>query len=68
MKQEVLTFTLNKEDYLTYQLFVASHSENIRKQRKRLRIFVPILWIITGLVLSYRHHDYKEIVVFIVMS
>jgi len=41
-----LQFKLEKDDFLTYQLFAASKSEQIRKRRRRTRIMLILTWIL----------------------
>lgn len=43
-----LEYSLNKDDYLTYQLFHASRSETITKKRRRNWLLVPISYLILG--------------------
>ena len=45
-----MTFELkiDENDYLTYQLFVASKSESVKKKRKRNKIIMPILYLVLG--------------------
>ena len=46
-----IEYTLEKIDFLKYQLFAASKSERIIKSRKKSRIRVPIIYFILGLFL-----------------
>jgi len=45
-----MTFELkiDENDYLTYQLFVASKSATIQRKRKRNKIIVPIFYLVLG--------------------
>ncbi|MCX6182347.1 MAG: YcxB family protein [Bacteroidetes bacterium] len=49
----VLQFELEEGDYLTYQLFIASRSESIKKKRKKSRITVPIIYLGFAIFLFY---------------
>ncbi len=46
-----IEYTLEKIDFLKYQLFAASKSERIIKSRKNSRIRLPIVYLILGLLL-----------------
>jgi hypothetical protein len=46
-----IEYTLNKVDFLEYQLFAASKSDRIIKSRKNSRIRLPIVYFILGLLL-----------------
>ena len=46
-----IEYTLDRVDFLEYQLFAASKSELIIKSRKRSRIRLPITYLILGLIL-----------------
>ena len=41
-------FKIDENDYLTYQLFVASKSESVKKKRSRNKIIMPILYLVLG--------------------
>ncbi len=45
-----MTFELkiDENDYLTYQLFVASQSKTIKRKRSRNKIIMPILYLVLG--------------------
>lgn len=40
-----LKYALEKEDYVMFQLLVASTSDRIKKKRKRSRIIIPIIYL-----------------------
>jgi hypothetical protein len=44
-------FTLEKEDFLTFQLYTASKSETVIKTRNKYRIRVPIAYAILSIIL-----------------
>ena len=46
-----IEYTLEKIDFLNYQLYAASQSERITKSRKKSRIRLPIIYFILGLLL-----------------
>lgn len=52
-----MTFELkiDENDYLTYQLFVASQSKSIQRKRKRGKIIVPILYLLIGIYAYYNN-------------
>jgi hypothetical protein len=64
----IVKSSLTKEDYLTHQLFIASHSKKTQNSRMRLRVFVPIAWLILGSWLSYRDGNLVRITVFSIFS
>jgi hypothetical protein len=53
-----MTFELkiDENDYLTYQLFVASKSESIKKKRNRNKIIMPILYLALGAFVFYQNN------------
>lgn len=46
-----IEFKLSKVDFVEYQLFAASNSENINKSRRNSRIRLPIVYFFLGLLL-----------------
>jgi hypothetical protein len=46
-----IEYTIDRIDFLNYQLFAASKSERVIKSRKRSRILVPIVYLFLGLCL-----------------
>jgi hypothetical protein len=52
-KNMKIEFTLDKEDFLTYQLFTASNSKTVKMRRMRSWLIIPVLYIITGILLYY---------------
>ena len=46
-----IEYKLNKANFVEYQLYAASNSENIIKSRKNSRIRLPIVYFILGLLL-----------------
>jgi len=53
-----MTFELkiDENDYLTYQLFVASKSESVKKKRSRNKIIVPIVYIVLAVYGFYQNN------------
>jgi hypothetical protein len=53
-----MTFELkiDENDYLTYQHFVASKSESVKKKRKRNKIIMPILYFVLGATGFYQNN------------
>lgn len=49
----IITYTLNENDLLIHQLFIASKSERIQKKRKRSRVIIPLLYGVFGLGFFY---------------
>jgi hypothetical protein len=45
-----LDYKIDENDFLIYQLFIASKSDRIKKKRQRNRIVVPLIYIAFGLV------------------
>lgn len=48
-----LTFTLNKEDFLTFQLFTASKSPSLQKARRMNLWVVPIMYLVVALIFYF---------------
>jgi hypothetical protein len=53
-----MTFELkiDENDYLIYQLFVASKSESVKKKRSRNKIIVPIVYIVLAVYGFYQNN------------
>lgn len=49
-----VSYTINESDYLTHQLYNASHSERINKKRQRSRIFVLVIYLILAAFFYYK--------------
>jgi hypothetical protein len=62
-----LKYALDKEDYVAFQLFVASTSERIKKKRKRSRMIIAIMYMIIG-ILTWFTGDKIIGVVFLTLS
>jgi c-di-AMP phosphodiesterase-like protein len=56
---------LESEDYLNYQLFVASKSKNIKKKRRFIRILWPVLHLI--IALSFFYWDQTAIAIYLLI-
>jgi hypothetical protein len=48
---------IDENDYLTYQLFVASKSATIQRKRKRNKIIMPILYLMLGASGFYQNNQ-----------
>ncbi|MFZ9847122.1 MAG: YcxB family protein [Flavobacteriales bacterium] len=46
-----VTFKITQQNYLTFQLYLASKSQSISKKRKRTRLVVPILYSVFAISL-----------------
>ena len=46
-----IEFSLDADDYLAHQLFVASNSNRIRKKRTINKILVPAMYVVFGIIL-----------------
>lgn len=63
-----VTYTLTTEDYLEHQLFAASNSPQIKKQRFKAKIAIPVLYILIGLFLSGMKKDFLPVIIFAGLS
>lgn len=61
-----IVFNLDENDYLTYQLFVASKSEVIRKRRQRTKVMIPIAYAILACYLYVTDNFAMAIIFFVV--
>jgi hypothetical protein len=46
-----IEYTLEKVDFLKYQLYAASKSASIIKSRKKSRLLLPIVYFVLGVLL-----------------
>ncbi len=46
----IFEYSLNKEDFVQYQLFIASYSELIKKRRKRNLVMVPVAYVLFAVI------------------
>lgn len=63
-----IEYTLGKSDFLTYQLYAASTSKNIKKNRRNARLIPPVFFILVGIYLLYRDNSPIGILMFVVLS
>lgn len=56
-----ITYKISEENYLTFQLYLASKSQNIIKRRKRTRLVVPAVYSIFAISLIYLESTYAAI-------
>lgn len=48
-----IEYTLDKNDFLEYQLFAASQSDRIKRKRRRNRLLVPVVYFFLGIWFLY---------------
>lgn len=63
----LLTYTVSDSDYLNYQLYVASKSPQIAKKRRRVRVLVPVAYVIMALY-GYFKENYTMAITFAVVA
>lgn len=63
-----IEYSLDKSDFLTYQLYAATKSKNIKKNRRNARLIPPVFFIIVGIYLSFRDNSPIGLVIFFVLS
>ncbi len=51
----LLTYTLSKEDFLTHQLYIASRSKNIQRNRTKGRLILPAIYAIISGMFYYKN-------------
>lgn len=61
-------YSLDQQDYLDYQLFYASQSPLVIRKRKRMRLLVPITYIILALILWFTKTDYILLTSFLLIA
>ena len=49
----LLNYPLREEDFLTYQLYIASQSDRIRKRRIKDKLVLPIIYAVLGGIFLY---------------
>lgn len=62
-----IEFTLEKEDFLTFQLYSATKSETVKKNRNKNRIRVPIVYAILSIIL-YIYADILFAAIFLIIG
>lgn len=63
-----IEYSLDKSDFLTYQLYAASKSKNIKKNRRNAKLIPPVFFILVGTYLSYRDNSPIGLIMFVVLS
>lgn len=63
-----MKYVLQKEDYLTYQLFAASKSKYVRTKRKKNRIFGTLFYLVAGLIMYIMKNDIISFIIFSITS
>lgn len=52
----IFSYSLELEDFLTFQLFTASKSERVKRKRKGSRVFVPLVYIMFAVLFAIQHN------------
>ncbi|KAA5540595.1 YcxB family protein [Adhaeribacter rhizoryzae] len=52
-----IEYTVTEEDFMTYQLYMATKSEVIKKRRQRNKIWISILYVALGVGLYYKDNS-----------
>jgi len=63
----ILQYSVNENDYLTHQLYVASKSERIIKKRFKNKIIVPLIYVLLG-ILFYISENTNLALIFVLFS
>ncbi|NRT13934.1 hypothetical protein HNP99_000259 [Flavobacterium sp. 28A] len=63
-----LIYKIDEKDYLIYQLFTASKSDNIKKKRQKSKIMIPLIYFTFGLFYSFYNTNYALGVIFFIIS
>lgn len=63
----IINYNLDENDFLTYQLFIASKSERIQKKRQRNRFLVLVFYILFGLYGYYTERT-GLLVIFVIIA
>lgn len=63
-----LIYKIDEKDYLIYQLFTASKSDNIKKKRQKSKIIIPLIYLAFGLFYSFYNINYALGVIFFIVS
>ncbi len=59
-----IQYKLDENDLLTHQLFIASKSDRVKKNRKRNKILGPIIYCILGLIIYFNADVMMSIIFF----
>ncbi len=59
-----IDYTIDENDYLAYQLFLASKSERVRKKRQQTKIIMPILFAVSCFLLLFLGQAWLAILFF----
>ena len=63
-----IEYTLKQEDYLEHQLFAASISPRVNKQRIRAKFFIPALMLVVGVFMCVAEKNFLPMIGFICIS
>lgn len=61
-----ITLTLDKDDYLIYQLFTASKSERIKKKRLKSKVILSLIYIVFGILSFFEGKTILALIFFII--
>ena len=61
-----IDYEIDETDFLTYQLFVASKSDRIKKKRQRSKVILPLIYIAFGLLFLFQDKVSLAILFFII--
>ena len=62
-----LEYSLSRADYISFQLFAATKSEMIRKKKRKVRITLPIIYLILGTILLTIEDQHFVIIYFVII-
>ncbi len=62
-----IDYTIEENDFLTHQLFVASRSDQIKKKRRKSKVIVPLLYVAFGILLFFEH-KFSLTIIFLIIS
>ncbi len=63
-----IEYILSKSDFLTYQLYAATKSKSIIKNRRNAKLIPPVFFICIGIYLSIRDNSAFGLIMFIILS
>jgi len=59
-----ITYSLQNEDFLVHQLYIASQSERVKKKRTQSTFIPPVVYILIGMYLAYRYQTFVPLALF----
>lgn len=63
-----IDYSIDENDFLTHQLYIASTSDRIRKKRQRNRIIVPLTYFAFGLLVYFIELKSDLLIIFFVIA